>query len=482
MRRQLFLFATALSIGSSSFISGNLKAVEIDCTSPVWAGKEECEDKNRWKELVDPETGLNVIEFEKNIDWKRKNPKLPWSKIIKYKNSYGTNELTIFDRDYKSNFSTGAIRGFYTKWTINQLDGYLFTNGGCGFWTCTYESPMWRDFPSPIEIYAGEKRFKVYGSNGSFQIPEGFVKHLKKLGSSASVKLKVSRFKDRRFNENFIPIGEETVKSLQMLFEKNIKVWKKPGFTIAKTSVSKNKLDVESLASLTLPSVVKLDGDSGQGSGFFLNNKGLIVTNMHVVSGGDKEFLITGENGLKDTGKVIFIDRRLDFALIQAKSLKSSKALPLCFANYPRPGQNVVAIGSPLGLAGTVTRGIISAVRAPSAQLEDVVPNYVTLIQTDASISPGNSGGPLINSTGEVVGVNTWSLPGEQGRAQNLNFAISIVDILKSLDVTTPKNVKGANKCGNRTRGFGALSIGLATALAIGAGAVLIFKRKQNKN
>ena len=483
MKSKFVAIATALSIGSTFLISDSSKAVEINCDSPVWADKKECEEKNRWKELIDTETGLNVIEFQKDVDWKKKNPKLPWSKIVKFKNSYGSHELTIFDRDYKSDFSTGAILGYYTKWTVDQLHGYVFTNGGCGFWTCTYESPFWQDFDGPVELYAGEKRFKLFGNNGVYQLPEGFIKQIKDSEGMASVKIKLGRksYKTRRFEEAFIPIGEETVKSLALLFKKNIKSWDKPTFKISKTNVTKDSLDVEKVASLTLPSVVKLDGDTGQGSGFFINKKGLVVTNMHVVSGGDKKFRIIGDDGIKDTGTVIYIDRRLDFALIQADTIKSSKALPLCFANYPKPGQNVIAIGSPLGLAGTVTKGIISAVRQPPKQLEDFVPNYVTLIQTDAAISSGNSGGPLVNTRGEVVGVNTWSVGGEGGRAQNLNFAISIVDVLKSLDVTTPKGVRGVNKCGNPTAGFGQLTTGLVTALIICSGAVLILKRQRSK-
>jgi len=110
---------------------------------------------------------------------------------------------------------------------------------------------------------------------------------------------------------------------------------------------------------------------------------------MHVVAGGDKEFTISGDDGLKDQGEVIYVDSKLDFALIQADNIKNSKPLPLCFSKYPRPGQNVIALGSPLGLAGTVTRGIVSAVREQGK-----------LIQTDAAINPGNSGGPLMNSYG----------------------------------------------------------------------------------
>ena len=92
----------------------------------------------------------------------------------------------------------------------------------------------------------------------------------------------------------------------------------------------------------------------------------------------------------------------------------------------------------------------MSAIRYPSGELlEDIAPNYVTLIQTDASISPGNSGGPLVNSKGEVIGVNTFNIPGG-GNAQNLNFAVSIVDILNELDVDKPGKINFANDCGNK--------------------------------
>ena len=105
-----------------------------------------------------------------------------------------------------------------------------------------------------------------------------------------------------------------------------------------------------------------------------------------------------------------------------------------------------------MGLAGTVTTGIVSAVRSPqiSGELKGAAPNYITLIQTDAAISPGNSGGPLLNNKGEVVGVNTWNL-GAGGGAQNINFAISIVDILKALEVRAPQFNPELNKCGNPT-------------------------------
>ena len=195
-----------------------------------------------------------------------------------------------------------------------------------------------------------------------------------------------------------------------------------------------------------------LKNANGSGSGFFINEEGLILTNRHVVIGGDKTFQIISNDGMKVQGEVVYVDRNLDFALVQSKNSDKVKPLPLCYLKYPNPGQNVVALGSPLGLAGTVTRGIVSAIRYPTGEiLGDLAPNYVTLIQTDASISPGNSGGPLVNNRGEVIGINTFNVPGG-GSAQNLNFAISIVDILNELNMQKPFANEKLNICGNLPR------------------------------
>ncbi len=483
MRKALIPLLIALALPTSLKTRAE-EPVKINCNSPVYRGTEQCKDENRWKEIIDAETGLSVIEFDKDIDWKKRNVKLPWSKITKYKSLLtGSHELTIFDRDYKADFSTGAVRSLNTRWTVNELHGYLFTNGGCGFWVCTYEGPGWHEFKQ-VEIFSGERNFKLFGSNGRFSLPYGFINYIKESEEGTTLRLKVSGLPNsqssRRFGDVFVPIGEETIKSLQLLFKSGAKEYAKPTFNISRLEVSPNKLDVEDIASNTLPSVVMIRGESGLGSGFFVNDKGLVLTNRHVIAGYDKEHIISGDNGIIDKAKVIYVDRQLDFALLQAQSLKTTKALPLCFENYPKPGQNVVALGSPLGLAGTVTNGIVSSIREPSSDLKDFVPSFVTLVQTDAAISGGNSGGPLVNSRGEVVGVNTWSVHGLDGRAQNLNFAISIVDILKALEVKTPLQVSSVNRCGNlkpKDRSF-FLPIVLATLLLIST--LLVWKSKQN--
>lgn len=428
------------------FIPIPVSAVEINCDSAVWRDRPQCKEKDtKGIETVDEATGLDVIEFVKDLDWKStKREKIPWSKIVKVKSALdGNYELAVFDRDYTDSFSTGAKEGAVTKWTTDQLRGYTYSAGGCGFWTCTYERASINDFPGVVELYISDKSFRLYGDNGEFALPQSFIDEVKKASETTEFNLKLKSGS----KSAVVPIGNETVASLKRLFSKAIQTWDKPKINLVALNVTKQKLDTEEIANKTLPSVVMLKNERGLGSGFVLDNNGLVITNRHVVSGGDKEFQITGEGGIKTEGRVIYVDRKLDFALVRANGLKGTKPLPICYSTYPSPGQSVVALGSPEGLAGTVTRGIVSAVRYPTGDLEGVAPNYVTLIQTDASISPGNSGGPLVNNKGEVIGINTFNI--DYGRSQNLNFAVSMVDVLKALEVKGQSLNSTLNKCGN---------------------------------
>jgi S1-C subfamily serine protease len=140
----------------------------------------------------------------------------------------------------------------------------------------------------------------------------------------------------------------------------------------------------------------------GQGSGFVLDKEGHILTNNHVIDNAQRiEVTLADKHRYKAT--VVGIDKQHDLALLQIAAPNLSPAT-LAESNGLVVGQRVYAIGNPFGLSGTMTRGIISAIRSISgptgSQIEDA-------IQTDAAVNPGNSGGPLLNSRGEVIPINT---------------------------------------------------------------------------
>jgi S1-C subfamily serine protease len=160
----------------------------------------------------------------------------------------------------------------------------------------------------------------------------------------------------------------------------------------------------------------------GQGSGFVLDKAGHVLTNYHVIEGANRGIQVTLSNKKSYKASVVGSDKVHDLALLQ---IDAGNLQPVTLADSSElaVGQKVYAIGNPFGLAGTMTRGIISSIRSirtnGGAPIEDA-------IQTDAAINPGNSGGPLLNSRGEVIGINTMIASNGAEQSSGIGFAIPI--------------------------------------------------------
>src|SRR5579875_3625040 len=173
--------------------------------------------------------------------------------------------------------------------------------------------------------------------------------------------------------------------------------------------------------------------EQGQGSGFILDKQGHILTNNHVVEGAQL-VEVTLSNKKKYKANVLGTDKAHDLALLQINSTPDLQPAVLADSTNLLVGQRVYAIGNPFGFEGTMTRGIISAIR--SVQLPSGV-KIDNAIQTDASVNPGNSGGPLLNSHGEVIGITTMIAGNPNGGAAQsagIGFAIPISTAKAVLD------------------------------------------------
>jgi serine protease Do len=159
----------------------------------------------------------------------------------------------------------------------------------------------------------------------------------------------------------------------------------------------------------------------GVGSGFFISDDGYVLTNNHVVSDSNGIF-VTLTNGKEYKAKVIGTDPRTDIALIKI-DIKGVTPIPIGDSTLLKKGQWVLAIGSPFGLDSTVTAGIVSAINRDTG-------DYLPFIQTDVAVNPGNSGGPLINLAGEVVGINSQIIS-QSGGFMGISLAIPIDEVMR---------------------------------------------------
>jgi putative serine protease PepD len=191
---------------------------------------------------------------------------------------------------------------------------------------------------------------------------------------------------------------------------------------------------VAGVAHRVLPSVVAIrvtgKTESGTGSGFVIDDAGYVLTNNHVVApaatGGTIKVVF--QDGNQVDAKIVGRDASYDLAVVKVPEA-GHPVLTLGNSDAVAVGDPVIAIGSPLGLQGTVTTGIISALNRPVGTGDTDSASYINAIQTDAAINPGNSGGPLVAEDGEVIGINTAiaRAPGSTGESAGsigLGFAI----------------------------------------------------------
>lgn len=217
--------------------------------------------------------------------------------------------------------------------------------------------------------------------------------------------------------------------------------------TSVNSSIERPPGSVADIAQRVLPSVVSISARSsnggGTGTGFVIDSNGYILTNNHVISdaavdGGEIEVQLNDGTTLQ--ASIVGRDSSYDLAVLKV-SRAGLTALTFGNSDQVAVGDSVIAIGSPLGLSGTVTLGIVSAKdRAVTAGESQGDSSFINAIQTDAAINPGNSGGPLVNSAGAVIGVNSAiatlgsSVLSSQAGSIGLGFAIPINQARKTAE------------------------------------------------
>ena len=205
------IFTFSSFIGLQTFLpSEKAFAVKINCESPVHRGKhKDCVDKDgkpKRKEVIDPETGLSIVEMESDILWNRipRRNKVPYGQIVKATSGFdGTTEYVVYDRNYKFRYPYEST--VFTKWSSDYIRGIWLLKAGCGLIACTagYEADG-GDLPSPLEVKFAEKTYSLYGNDGKFMLPNRLVNDIKNTKTFDGLSIRVNR--------TVVPIGEKQLK------------------------------------------------------------------------------------------------------------------------------------------------------------------------------------------------------------------------------------------------------------------------------
>ncbi|MEO6071574.1 MAG: trypsin-like peptidase domain-containing protein [Chitinophagaceae bacterium] len=193
-------------------------------------------------------------------------------------------------------------------------------------------------------------------------------------------------------------------------------------------------METQQIIELYRPAIIQIATQSSTGTGFYVKEFDLIVTNEHVVSK-NAEVTIAGRTIERQIARVWYSDKKHDLAFLQPPSGEEKPEIKLGHYESTKDGDVVVAIGHPFGLNYTATQGVISKV--------DRVRDGLKYIQIDAAINPGNSGGPLVNKTGEVIGVNSFIIRG----GDNLGFALPVSYLREALELYKPHRGEPSARC-----------------------------------
>src|SRR5689334_208826 len=193
-------------------------------------------------------------------------------------------------------------------------------------------------------------------------------------------------------------------------------------------------MDVQQVIENFQPAIIQIATQTATGTGFYVKEFDLVVTNEHVV-GDSAEVTIAGKLFQKTLSRVWYTDRKHDLAFLETPKEVILPEVKLGSYDAMKDGDPIIAIGHPYGLNYTATQGVISKV--------DRIRDGLKFIQIDAAINPGNSGGPLVNNRGQIIGVNSFIIQG----GDNLGFALPVNYLRTALQLYMPNRGSAGTRC-----------------------------------